>query len=64
MENPWKCVGDELMGSWCIIPMDGPPTPSDGATQIADFLDEEVARYICSIHNLALLEKKINVPII
>lgn len=52
MDNVWFVQPDDLIGGWCITPL--PLPPSAGTPQIADFLKEEVARYIVSLHNQRL----------
>lgn len=45
----WYAHVDDLIGGWCIMPVDEPP--SQGWWQIADFIDEAAARHIVELHN-------------
>jgi len=56
--HKWYTVVNDLVGGWSITLIDkpmsqhNPSVPGDG--EIADFVDEETARYICELHNNAL----------
>lgn len=56
LEQKWYAVKNDLIGGWCIRLEDTPP--SSGGPEIADFMNEDVARYIVFLHNQALEEIK------
>jgi hypothetical protein len=49
MEIPWYAVENDLIGGWCIMPIDAPP--SSGIPDIGDFLTQEIAQHVVDLHN-------------
>ena len=56
MNNPWFVEADDLVGGWCITPLPFPP--STGNVEIAQFIHEDIARYIANLHNEHLPERQ------
>lgn len=52
----WYAKENDLIGGWCIMSTDDPPSTQKGFP-IGDFLTEELTNYIVELHN-AELEKK------
>ncbi|MGK5496362.1 DUF2493 domain-containing protein [Streptomyces sp. URMC 125] len=48
---PWKAQEDDLIGGWCVTPLEDSRTPAEGAPTIADFVSEDDARHIADVHN-------------
>jgi hypothetical protein len=57
MNSEWFARENDLIGGWCIVPMDMPP--SSGVVTIADFIDERAARHIAWLHNRFLSERRV-----
>lgn len=56
MAVPWYAVVNDVIGGWAICNVDKPCSqqsinPEDGEIEIADFIQEDVARYIVRLHN-------------
>jgi hypothetical protein len=49
MEITWYARENDLIGGWCIMPIDLPP--SSGVPDIGDFLTQEVAQHVADLHN-------------
>lgn len=54
INRKWYARENDLIGGWCIVPFDHPP--SIGIITIADFMDERTARHVVEIHNTWLIE--------
>ena len=54
MNDMWYAHPDDLIGGWCIMNIDLPPSQTSGIRQIASVCDETVARHIASLHNTDL----------
>lgn len=55
MNQDWKTVKwfakfNDLIGGWCVGTDDRPPS-REGVVLVADFITEDVARYVASLHN-------------
>lgn len=57
MNADWYAQPDDLIGGWCVVPLDLPP--SSGVFTIADFIDERAARHIAWLHNRWLSERRV-----
>lgn len=54
-EEQWYVKPNDLIGGWCVMPMDS--TPGDapyGVSEVADFCSKEVAEHIVELHNKSL----------
>lgn len=49
MTNKWYAYENDLIGGWCVMPIDAPP--SSGIFDVADFIDEDAAKHIAELHN-------------
>lgn len=49
MFRKWYVQLNDLIGGWCIMPIDQPP--SSGCFEIADFLSRSHAQHIAELHN-------------
>lgn len=56
MNAEWFAHPNDLIGGWCVVPLDLPP--SAGVFTIADFTDERAARHIAWLHNRFLSERR------
>ena len=45
----WYARPDDLIGGWCVMPSDEPP--SSGPPEVASFASETVAQHIADLHN-------------
>jgi hypothetical protein len=45
----WYARPDDLIGGWCVMPVDEPP--SAGMPAVADFIMQEAAEHIARLHN-------------
>jgi hypothetical protein len=59
LDIPWRVAANDLIGGWCIVPLEGPSTPATGAMTIADFITQDAAKHIVELHNGALMEKPV-----
>ena len=60
--GPWFAKANDLIGGWCVGTCDEPPSECAdfGSSNVADFVGEEVARYIAIFNPefcLGLLDK-------
>lgn len=46
----WYVQENDLIGGWCAMTSDDPPSEQKGFP-VADFLTEEIAKHIVSVHN-------------
>lgn len=51
----WHVREDDLIGGWCIMPVDEPP--SWGMIAVGEFLTREIAEHVVSLHNQWLVEQ-------
>lgn len=57
MQKKWFPVVDDLIGGWAISTVDKPEserTVTNGEDGVANFITEELARYVCGMHNRTL----------
>lgn len=52
MASRWYPQPDDLIGGWCVMPVDEPP--SGGCFAVADFISQEIAEHIAELHNASL----------
>jgi dCMP deaminase len=50
-QNMWRVQPDDVIGGWCITPLEDKRTPAQGAVQIANFVTYEDAEHIVNVHN-------------
>lgn len=50
---PWYVQPNDLIGGWCIMPIDEPPSQGE-AMIVADVISESLAREIVDAHNARL----------
>lgn len=48
----WYAHPNDLIGGWCVMPVDQPP--SCGVGEVADFTRQEIAEHIAGLHNARL----------
>jgi hypothetical protein len=58
MNTTWYARADDLIGGWCVVPLDLPP--SSGVFEIANFVEERAARHIAWLHNRWLSERRMS----
>lgn len=58
MNTQWFARENDLIGGWCVVPIDLPP--SSGVWTIANFIDERSARHIAWLHNQWLQSRRQN----
>lgn len=49
-DKEWFAKPNDLIGGWCVMAIDETPAKAD-EPEVADFIDEETARYIADMHN-------------
>jgi hypothetical protein len=49
MQSRWYARPNDLIGGWCVMPVDEPP--SGGMPEVADFIRQEAAGHIAALHN-------------
>lgn len=49
LDHDWHAVPDDLVGGWCVMPLDEPP--SLGVQPAANFATRELAEHIARLHN-------------
>lgn len=57
LEQRWYAKPNDLIGGWCVMNCDKTPAEADynkGEGDVADFINEETARYIADLHNAKL----------
>lgn len=47
--QPWYPREDDMIGGWCVMPIDEPP--SQGTPAVASFIDQKTAEHIAELHN-------------
>lgn len=52
MAARWYPQPNDLIGGWCVMPVDQPP--SAGYPEVAETMSEDVARHIADLHNATL----------
>lgn len=52
MTARWCAQPDDLIGGWCVMPVDEPP--SCGVPPVADFMSQQAAEYCARLHNASL----------
>jgi hypothetical protein len=61
-DSVWYPVVNDLIGGWAISLWNKPMSQhnhNEGEGDIADFMMQDVAEYICNLHNKALFEEKL-----
>lgn len=54
----WYAQPDDLIGGWCLMSVDKPPSRcSYREWQVSSFLDEVTARHVAELHNGWLAER-------
>jgi len=53
MMSPWRAQANDVIGGWCITLAEqlDSRTPAEGAADLADFVSEEAAHHIATLHN-------------
>lgn len=51
MDERWYVQPNDLIGGWCVMTEDKPPSEADPASWIGDCLSQEVAEHIVVLHN-------------
>ena len=46
----WYARANDLIGGWCVMPSDEPPS-SDIPAIVADFATETIAQHVADLHN-------------
>lgn len=55
IEAQWYVKPNDLIGGWCIMPMDCTPGEAPrGVYEVADFCDKETAEHIAELHNRSI----------
>jgi hypothetical protein len=49
MVSRWYAKPNDLIGGWCVMPLD--ESPSGGMPEVADFIMQEAAEHIAFLHN-------------
>lgn len=49
----WYAYPNDLIGGWCVMNIDKMPSSADGHFEyaVADFISEELATHIATLHN-------------
>lgn len=50
----WYAKPDDLIGGWCVMPVDQTPGEAGNVPQMADFCTEAAAQHIADLHNATL----------
>lgn len=53
-KDRWYPVANDLIGGWSVTNVDKPPSQLDHTKrefEVADFIDEDLARHIADLHN-------------
>jgi len=56
MTSRWYARPDDLIGGWCVMPVDEPP--SAGMPEVASFIMQEAAEHIAFLHNQWLARER------
>lgn len=54
LNRKWYVQPNDLIGGWCIMPVDAPP--STGCVEIAGFISKDQALHIADLHNRSIAE--------
>lgn len=49
MKAHWFAKPNDLIGGWCVMPVDAPPF--SGVPEVADFASQEIAEHVADLHN-------------
>lgn len=50
LSSVWYAVPNDLIGGWVVRTVDEPPSYGHGY-DVADFMTEDIAKYVAELHN-------------
>jgi len=57
LNQEWFAMPDDLIGGWCVMPSEVPPSQARWG-EVGTFFSEEAAKHIANIHNTWLFYKQ------